>query len=95
MARWWKMSWARILKREFEELSVINYTKLNVIQQDIADLFQNNKLTIQEAGIILNGMKNKEMVNREIAVRYYKKDNEVLLNAEKLVISDNKVVENE
>lgn len=75
-------SWRNVHLRSIKNLSTLNYAKLNVIQQEIADKFEKNKLTWLEVFLILKGMKNKEMVNYEKAKNYYKWEYEAGLKAE-------------
>jgi CRISPR/Cas system-associated protein Csx1 len=74
--------WKTILEREIKDINEINYAKLNVIQQNIADLLQNNKLTRLEVRLILDGMKEHKMLNKEIATDIFKRNNADLIKFE-------------
>lgn len=58
------------MKYEFTET---NFAKLNVIQQEIADIFQKNQLTRPEVFVILKGMRRFKMVNKELADEWWNK----------------------
>lgn len=60
----------KMLKAEFTET---NFTKLNVIQQEIAGIFQKNKLTRPEVFVILKGLRRFKMVNKELADEWWNK----------------------
>jgi hypothetical protein len=74
--------WKEILVKDINELEALNYTKLNVIQQEIADMLQGKKLTRMEVFCILRGMMEKEMVNFEQAKKYYNKNYGAILEEE-------------
>lgn len=74
--------WKEILVKDINELQALNYTKLNVIQQEVADMFQVKKLTRMEVFCILHGMMEKEMVNLEQAKKYYNQNYGAILKAE-------------
>ena len=76
--------WRDILLKDLRELSSINYTRLNVIQQDLAERFMSEGLTRLEVFCLLNGMLNKEMVNKENAERYYDKNYGAIMDYEGL-----------
>lgn len=48
-----------------------NFLKLNVIQQEIADLFEKNKLTRPEVFVVLKGMREFKMVNRNLSDKWW------------------------
>jgi hypothetical protein len=76
--------WKDIMLDGIAELERINYTKINVIQQKIADIFQDEQLTRKEVFCILNGMIDQEMVNFEQAKKYFKRNHQAILDAENI-----------
>jgi hypothetical protein len=78
--------WKVILEKEINQINEIDYTKLNVIQQNIADLLQSNRLTRLEVSLILDGMKDHKMLNKKIAMKIFKKNNADLIKYEGIVI---------
>lgn len=53
------------------EFTNTNFSKLNVIQQKIADLFQNESLSRTEVFVVLKGLREFKMVNKELADKWY------------------------
>lgn len=53
------------------EFTKTNFSKLNAIQQQIADLFQSNELTHAEVFAVLKGMREFKMVNRQLADKWW------------------------
>jgi len=53
------------------EFKNTNFAKLNVVQQQIAELFQKHELTRPEVFVILRSMRDFKMVNRELAEIYW------------------------
>jgi hypothetical protein len=78
--------WKKILEKEIKDINEMDYAKLNVIQQNIADLLQSNQLTRLEVRLILDGMKDHKMLNKEIAMEIFKKNNSDLIKYEGVVI---------
>lgn len=56
------------MKSEFTETS---FAKLNVVQQEIADLFMKHGLTRPEVFVVLKGMREFKMINRTLAEKYW------------------------
>jgi hypothetical protein len=78
--------WKKILEKEIKDINEMDYAKLNVIQQNIADLLQSNQLTRLEVRLILDGMKDHKMLNKEISMEIFKKNNADLIKYEGVVI---------
>jgi hypothetical protein len=77
-------AWYRIFRRDLDKLPEIHYTKMNVIQQIIADLFMKEQLTQLEVELILIGMQEKEMLNAENGLRWYRAKHRTLLELDRL-----------
>lgn len=65
--------WRTIMENEiFKIKNEIEYSKLNLVQQNIADLFQKNSLTKLEVELILQAMSDKVMLNADNAISIHR-----------------------
>ena len=74
--------WKTILENEISNIKTFNYAKLNVIQQEIADLFQKNELSKLAVDMILEGLKKHIMLNKENTLEIHKAKNAELYKIE-------------
>jgi hypothetical protein len=74
--------WKEILLKDIEDIKKINFTKLNCKLQKLADEFMNEGMTRHEVFLITEAIKDKTMLNQDIALGMYRRNHELLLKAE-------------
>lgn len=89
------LGWKRILLKDISEIRRINFTKLNCKLQKLADEFMNEQFTRNEVFLIVEAIREKTMLNEEVALSMYRKNNEILLKAEGISDEYFEVVEEE
>ena len=79
--------WREILFKDIADIRRINFTKLNCKLQSLADDFMIEEFTRNEVFLIVEAIRNKTMLNEEVALRLYRKNNEKLLEMEGITIN--------
>jgi hypothetical protein len=79
--------WREILLKDIEDIRKINFAKLNCKLQQIADEFMKEGMTRNEVFLITEAIKDKTMLNEEIALGMFQKNYECLLRAEGVVLN--------
>jgi len=80
--------WKTLVENEISKIKTFNYPKLNVIQQEIADLFQKEKLSPLEVTLILEAMKSHDILNTKIALEIHRSKYGPIYKAENILGGD-------
>lgn len=75
-------AWRKILHRDMSDVKKINFTRLNCKLQQLADDFMREGFTRNEVFLITEAIKDKTMLNEEVAIRMYRRENEIILREE-------------
>lgn len=74
--------WREIINSKASDIASCDFRKLNVVQQEVADLFMSRRLTKTEVFLILNGLIDKRMVNKISAEKYFRENYGNIVEAE-------------
>lgn len=74
--------WREIISSKARDIASCDFSKLNVVQQEVADLFMSRRLTKVEVFLILNGLIDKRMVDKISAEKYLRENYGNIVEAE-------------